>query len=266
MISLVFLYFLLLMGQVGSDYDLVQKFPLGYIDWTRGILRATGIGAPNPNDPLATQRPGAIRAAKLDALRNALELIKGVNIDATTTVENFMTTSDVIKTKIQGIIQNYNIVDVRYMSDGSVEIDVEVALTGEMMSTLYPADMGNKMPIINPQIGGIFTGLVIDARGFKVQPAMAPKIVTPDGVEVYGTGYVSREYAVEMGICGYAKGFDKVKTDERVAPNPLIIKAVGVTGPNKTDVIISPNDAMKIHQYSEHLNFLQQCRVMIIVD
>lgn len=264
--SLFFLCMLFLVGQFGSDYDLVQQYPMGYIDWTKGTLRATGIGAPNPNDPLAAQRPGAIRAAKLDALRNALELIKGVNIDATTTVENFMTTSDVIKTKIQGIIQNYNIVDVRYMSDGSVEVDIEVALTGEMFNTLYPTDMGNKVPIINPQTGGIFTGLVIDARGFKVQPAMAPKIVTPDGVEVYGTGYVSREYAVEMGICGYAKGFDKVKTDERVAPNPLIVKAVGVTGPNKTDIIISPNDAMKIHQYSEHLNFLQQCRVMIIVD
>jgi len=254
------------MGQLGTDYDLVQQYPMGYIDWTRGILRATGIGAPNPNDPLAAQRAGAIRAAKLDALRNALEMLKGVNIDATTTVENFMTTSDVIKTKIQGLVQNFNIVDVRYMSDGSIEIDVEVALTGEMLNTIYPQEMGTKLPIVNPQTGGIFTGLVIDARGFKVQPAMAPKILTPDGVEVYGTGFVSREYAVEMGIVGYAKSLDKVKTDERVAPNPLIIKAVGVTGPNKTDIIISPNDAMKIHQYSEHLNFLQQCRVMVIVD
>ena len=256
----------LLFAQVSGGYDYVQQMPAGAIDWTRGVVKATGIGAPNPDVPLAAQRAGALRAAKLDALRNILETIKGVYIDAETTIENAMTVSDVIKTKINGIVRNFTVTDIRYMSDGSIEVDVEVPLTGEMINTLLPQQVGMNSPLVQPQAGGIFTGLIIDARGFKVQPAMAPKIVTPDGVEVYGTGFVSREYAVEMGIAGYAKNIEQARNDDRVKPNPLIIKAIGVTGPNKTDIIISPNDAMRLHQYRENLKFLEQCRVMIIVD
>ncbi len=248
------------------NYDFIQKTEYGGIDWTKGIIVVTGIGAPNPDLPVAAQRPGAIRAAKLDAFRNVLEIIKGVYIDAQTTVENAMTASDVISTRIQGIIRNFTVTDIRYMSDGSIEVDVEVPITGDMTATLLPPEMGGMNPIIQPQQGGIYTGLIIDARGLKVQPAMAPKILTPDGVEVYGTGFVSHDYAIKMGIVGYAKNFNQARQDERVKPNPLIIKGIGVTGTNKTDIIISPNDAMKIHQYSENLNFLQQCRVLVIVD
>ena len=257
---------LLLLAQVSGGYDYVQKMPAGSVDWTRGVITATGIGAPNPDVPLAAQRAGAVRAAKLDALRNILETVKGVYIDAETTVENAMTVSDVIRTKITGVVNNFTVTDIRYMSDGSVEVDVEVPLTGEMINALLPQQVGGSTPLVTPQTGGIFTGLIIDARGLKVQPAMAPKILTPDGVEVYGTGFVSREYAVEMGIAGYAKNIEQAKNDDRVKPNPLIVKAIGVTGPNKTDIVISPNDAMRIHQYSENLKFLEQCRVMIIVD
>jgi len=248
------------------NYDFIQKTEYGGIDWTKGIIVVTGIGAPNPDLPVAAQRPGAIRAAKLDAFRNVLEIIKGVYIDAQTTVENAMTASDVISTRIQGIIRNFTVTDIRYMSDGSIEVDVEVPITGDMTATLLPPEMGGMNPIIQPQQGGIYTGLIIDARGLKVQPAMAPKILTPDEVEVYGTGFVSHDYAIKMGIVGYAKNFNQARQDERVKPNPLIIKGIGVTGTNKTDIIISPNDAMKIHQYSENLNFLQQCRVLVIVD
>jgi len=77
-----------------QNYSYVQDMGTGQIDWTNRVIKCTGIGGVNPNVPPSAQRAGAIRAAKLDALRNILETIKGIYIDAETTVENAITTSD----------------------------------------------------------------------------------------------------------------------------------------------------------------------------
>ena len=42
-----------------------QQVPnAGNINWQDQIIKATGIGAPNPKMPLAAQRAGALEAAK----------------------------------------------------------------------------------------------------------------------------------------------------------------------------------------------------------
>ena len=71
----------------------------GDVDWSERTIISTGIGAPNPNLPEGAQRPAAIRAAQQVALRNALETVKGIYLNSSTTVENFMTTSDVITSR-----------------------------------------------------------------------------------------------------------------------------------------------------------------------
>jgi len=62
----------------------------GCIDWNCPHHLFTGIGAPNMDVTEAARRPGAIRAAQQVALRNALETLKGIFLNSSTTVENFM--------------------------------------------------------------------------------------------------------------------------------------------------------------------------------
>jgi hypothetical protein len=52
----------------------------GNVDWTQQVVRCVGIGAPNPDLPAAAQRAAALRAAKVDAFRNLLETVKGINL------------------------------------------------------------------------------------------------------------------------------------------------------------------------------------------
>ncbi|MDZ7379183.1 MAG: hypothetical protein ONB06_07525, partial [candidate division KSB1 bacterium] len=73
----------------------------GNIDWSRQVIRATGIGAPNPDHPLAAQRAGAIEAAKRAAFRNLLEAVQGVQLTSEVTVRNAMVENDVINTRVQ---------------------------------------------------------------------------------------------------------------------------------------------------------------------
>ena len=63
-----------------------------------------------------------------------METIKGVRIDSQTLVVNSMTESDVIRTQVQGIIQGARVVNTKYLSDGAVEVAVEIPLTGSLTS------------------------------------------------------------------------------------------------------------------------------------
>jgi hypothetical protein len=95
---------------------------------------------------------------------------------------------------------------------------------------------------------------------------MAPKILDQQGNEVYGTGYVSRDYAVQIGVVGYEKDINRARANERVTNNPLIVKGIKASGSNSTDIVISNADAQKILAAAQNLNFMEQCKVMVILD
>lgn len=70
----------------------------------------------------------AKRAAKVDALRNLMETVYGIQIDSHTTVSDFVTQSDTIKAKVSAVIQGAREVDYRVLQDGTAEVTVEITL------------------------------------------------------------------------------------------------------------------------------------------
>lgn len=267
--AIMFLFLLSLNAQVNQ-----QISSYGNINWQDQIIRSTGIGAPNPKMPLAAQRAGALEAAKRIALRNILETVKGMAINSETTVENAMISSDVINTQVSGVVRNFKVAATRYMSTGDVEVDVEIPLSGILTDALLPGQQGVMMPGQNfpidpsflPQQSGVFTGLIIDARGTGLRPAIAPRVLDEQGNEVYGSGYVSRDYAVQIGVIGYETDINRARTNERVADSPLILTGIKAAGTNRTDVVITNPDAQMVIAAAKNLNFMEQCKVMIILD
>jgi hypothetical protein len=257
---------------VGTVKDVIDPIgSTGKVDWTTGVITAVGIGAPpaQPANP-AQARAMAERAAQVVAYRNLLEAVKGVRVDSTTTVENFIVTSDVINTQVNGIIQGATIMDKKYMSDGSVEVTIGMKLTGALADALLP-----KTPLTPPGSAGalapggpgqLYTGLIVDARGLGVRPAMAPKILDEDGKEVYGSAWINRDYAVREGMVGYMKDPVAAQANPRVTDKPLMIKAIKVSGDSRVDTVISNADAAMLHNASQNLNMLEKCRVIILVD
>ncbi|MFH1625512.1 MAG: LPP20 family lipoprotein [Pseudomonadota bacterium] len=121
----------------GNGNDLIEELANGAINWSKRVITATGSGAPPPSVNNAAQaRLMAKRAAILDARRNLLETVKGVRVDAKTTVQNFMTTSDVVVTRISGIVKLSRVIKTRYMSDGAVEVTVAMDLTGDLLKLM----------------------------------------------------------------------------------------------------------------------------------
>ncbi len=258
-----------------AQYVNQQVSDNGAINWSNQVIQATGIGAGNPNLPLVSQRASAIRAAKLDAWRNLLETVKGVNLTSETTVQNAMVTNDMISTRVQGIVKNTTMVgEPKYLSDGSVEVTMEMPITGALTDVVLPTTIdGQPWTAGQPYYQGqqqptstSYTGLIIDAKGLGVRPAMAPKILDDQGNEIYGSRYVSREWAVKMGMVGYDKDLNRARSNDRVTNNPMVVKAQKVSGPNKADVVVSQQDAAQIKASAANQNFLDKCKVMFIVD
>jgi len=273
-----------LAGRVG---DVIESMGTGGVDWTTGVITATGLGAPPENAVNRAQaRAMAERAAFVVATRNLLEVVKGIRVDSATLVENFIVSSDVIKTEVSGFVQGAQIMKKQVNADGSVEVMVGVKLTGDLLNTLLPKNTGGGSPIQAPSgrsftaqprepvpvqpsqapAAVAFTGLIVDARGTGVRPAMVPKIRNEEGREVYGSAFVNRQYAVEQGMVGYLKDVGAAQANPRVTDRPLLVKALKTDGPNRTDLVISNSDAQVLHGMKEHLSFLEKARVMVVLD
>jgi hypothetical protein len=112
----------------------------------------------------------------------------------------------------------------------------------------------------------VFSGLVVDARGIGVKPAMAPKILSEGGQEIYGFSVVDRNWVVQQGMVGYSKDLTAAQSHDRVTNRPLTVKAVAASGANKTDVVISTADAQLLLGSGANLGFLEKARVVFVVD
>jgi hypothetical protein len=263
----------------GSEW--VEKIGQGAINWSAGYIEALGIGAPaDKSIGKANARPMALRAAKVDAYRNLLEITKGVRVDSTTTIKDFAVESDIINTQVDGLVKGAVVVDQQYMSDGTVEVRIRMPLYGNLSQIIIPASIEKRKDVRPPEVPAApapvaaapaappltYTGMVVDARGIQARPAMSPRILDEDGKEVYGSANVDREYAVQQGMSGYARDLTAAQSNQRVTNNPATIKALKTSGAGKADLVISNADAQIVRASAENASFMKKCRVMIVLD
>jgi hypothetical protein len=112
--------------------------------------------------------------------------------------------------------------------------------------------------------GGKATGIVIDGRGLGLRPALLPKIIDPQGQEIYVGQVVTRTNAVEQGVAGYAKDVHAAANNFRVTDNPAVIKGLRASGATRTDIVLGLGDAQALRELSRKGDFLQYCRVIIV--
>lgn len=265
----------------------------GCIDWNNGVIYATGMGVPNPKFPTQAQRSySAYEAAKTVAMRNLLQMVQDINITSTKTVKAGMLENDVIQTQITGRLRHVQEVGKpKAMNDGSIWVtmkhylrDIRSILVNNQQfefqqqgrSPLQPKNIDKKadqsakrMEVEGIKFGGspdaIYSGLVIDARGTGLVPAMSPKILDQNGNEIYGSAEVERDFVLKYGIAGYVKDLKKAVNNQRVKGNPLVIKAKISSG-KSSDLTISDENAELIKKLDATQTFLREARVVIVIS
>lgn len=260
----------------------------GCIDWENGIVYATGMGVPNDNMKTAAQkRYSAYQAARVVAQRNLLAMVEDINISSEQTVKMGMLENDTINVQIQGTIKHVTEVgQPKVASDGSTYVTMKMYLR-DIMAILAKNEHFQLMDQEIPEspsagkseptegssdgisYGGdtvtVYSGLILDARGSGVKPAMSPKVLSDSGREVYGSAKVDREFALEYGVAGYVKEMEKAQANERVQGNPLYIKAKLAGDKKEADLVISDKDAQLLMELEQSQSFLREGRVMIVL-
>ena len=312
--------------------EVIETVGNGVINWTSGILMAKGSGAP-PREArnIAQARLMTERAALTDARRNLLEVLKGVRVDSSTLVENFMVKDDQIRLQAEGFIQGS--VEVRrlrkYLSDGAIEVTVAVDLAGDFLSLMLqaaaearkgvekpprppledkPGPFPSPPPIAPPPAAAVpekkreptpspalpvpekkpeppaapasvpekplpkpadlpsFTGVVLDARGLGMKPALLIRVLDEGGMELYRGQYVPQEKAAQMGLALFSRDLTAAQTNPRVGKNPLTLKGSKVNPANPSDLILAGENAQKMAPYAQKGTFLEDCRVMVVLE
>jgi hypothetical protein len=210
------------------------------------------------------------------ALRNLLEVVKGIQVDSRTTVLNYVTTNAEVQTRVEGLVQGAKLVGERELPTGEFETTVQIKLAGQFAESVLPKGPQDTSPIARfknvpakPKIP--YTGLVVDARGTGARAALAPRILAQED-EIYGPKRVDQKFisgpsVAEPGrIAWYFTDEAKARAHYKVTANPLIIKALRATGENNTDLVIEETTAEYIEALPEHHAFFTQAKVLILVD
>lgn len=266
----------------------VEPSGSGLVNWTEGWVQSTGLGAP-PEKPSGPGQAKAMaqRAAYAVAVRNLLEAVKGVRVDAATLVENYIVTNDVIKTQVSGFVRGAQVVKTDVQPDGGVEVTVRVPLWGtDSLLNAFTAEKGlqsKELPPDSPSDEGA-TGLVIDARGLGVKPACFPTVVDDKGEVVYGPETVDKAAAEKNGMVQYrtlpkdakisswfGEGAYVIRPVQlspmpREGRRPLKIKGVDKAGMLKANIMISNEDAKKIRGDGQMKGALGRSRVVVVTD
>ena len=238
------------------------------VDWNGQVITVTGMGAANPALVRVPAQATMIakRAAIADAYRQLAEMVQGVQVDAETTVEQMMLTSDIVKTRVSAVIKGAVIVSEGELAGGGYSVTMQMPMFGasglapavierppvietfpepvpEVIPSL-PADSqtggSSGFSVINggdnspmAALGG-YTGVIIDCRGLGLNPVMSPVVKNADGVKLYGHENLNYDLVVRDGMASYANDNSQAS---RAGNKPLIFKAVRLDDHNANPVI-----------------------------
>lgn len=250
----------------------VEAAPAG-ADWSSQKITVIGTGVPPTGTYGAQARIMARRGAQADAYRQLAEIVKGVQVDANTTVEMAMVQSDTVNLQVSAVISGARIVDENVTADGAYEVTMELPLFGASngLSTAVferptyvepfpePATQRISTPA-NISVHGGYTGLIIDCRGFRVQPVMSPVIKNVRGEKIYGHKNLDIDKVIEYGMASYAESMSQAF---RAGSNPLIVTAVNVEDFNSNPVV-SMRDAELILSENQISRFLEDAAVVFL--
>ena len=242
----------------------------GVINWTEGSVSSWQTAEPEGEALTTKGHPTPDNIALKGALAQLSATIRKIRIDSEFAVGEYILKRNELISQIETMAANAPVIDKQYLSDGTIKVTVKLAFSGGFSQLLLPGNIKQIEPVKTigtdsrkPLEASLHTGLIVDATGLKIRPCLSPLVVDESGREVYGPQFISREYAVHKGVSSFVKTMESAKKSGRPGIKPLVVR--GLRGINGTNIVISNSDASKIRSDARHLDFLNECRVVIVV-
>lgn len=300
---------------------------IGTVDWEEGVWRAESSVPLSGKGSRGMQIKKAHDFAKLEAMANLLQMIKGTSVSMSEkglqTAEDF-TVDKTIMAEISGYLNNVQEEKYEVFEDFGVEW-VRVVVVSGLYGSKNPGsvilkesakkekavlDSINTKKLVQPKVsvktgepviiakasdfpvvketpGQVkiysenprkyypinksdkpYTGLIIDAMGFKLDKCMSPKIRLENGDVVWTGSNFTMDTLFEKGILSYASSMEKAKAHERAGSNPLIIRCVSVmgNGTGRYDVCLTADDAAYMKEANRKDKFLDNFNIVAVTD
>ena len=264
---------------VSVNVSVSQSTPV--VNWEKGSeadVVAEGIGKSGGNGTTMARM-----AAKLDAQRNLLGMIKGVQIDSETIMQDLIVSNDTVSGRINGILQGAEIVEERELDNGEYYVKMRVPVYGasnSLAAAVVPALVNQTpeaFPVVNEtklspeaihSIGNAaYTGVIIDASGLGLQPTFSPVIYDTEGRAIYGIKNLNYDAVISEGMVSYTHDLESAYSS-RAGSNPLVVKAVSASGgrnsTNAVNAVVTVKDADTILYANESTGILNNCAVVFV--
>ncbi len=258
------------------------------VDWEEGYIEVVGYASVDVSKMAnaAQAEIMAMEGARAQAYARLAETVNGVAVSSETLVQNSLTTDQVTRTKVEGMIKGARVIEEKttYIKDapkGIVRLGlvmkgangIQMPLVKWTLRTeaekaaLFKPDQS---ALENTKLPSNYTGIVIDAKGLGLTPAMMPKITTKNGEVVYGPelafkGMVDKGMIERNGFIGYTSNLKSSVAQDRIGNNPLVLKAQQLVGAQKAGVSISTEDALKVLAANIKNGLLKMAKVMFLM-
>ena len=249
---------LLLLASLAMAQPIQEAFPGGYVDWTRGVLVVSASGSQSAGAPKALQVTEQEALNRLQAqVQDEQRLVR---LDSEERAGDRMQNGDPIAAMLLESSGNFIISEARYYSSGRVDLTAELPLHGWLRPALVHAATGDS----DQDVTSDYTGVLIDARGFSLQPSIAPKIKDPEGLVLYGLASLSPQTAGEHMPVRWVGDPADPEATETAGERPLILSAKSVA--RGGDIVLDEEQAALLLQVTRGTSLLPNARVVVVAD
>lgn len=246
------------------EVHVMEVLASGQVNWTDNLVRSQDRAEIPRRGPQAEQRQATLLTATQGARQRLLTLLEHIRLDSGTTVGAVLHNMGEERQRVQELVQDAQVVETAYSARGEITSSVQVSLTGRLLEVFLPRSP-NVPSDAQPTANTAHTGIVIDARGLGIQPALLPRIVDDQGQPVYEPTMVDPDIAIQRGYIAYARTHEHATVKTRIGDQPLVLRARRVLGASRVDLVLPSAEAAQIRNYAGTQALLKRCQILIVM-
>jgi hypothetical protein len=245
--------------------DVLETFSSGQVNWTTGVVQGYGWARlTTRGTPTLPQRLSVYAQATQAARQRLLATLAELRYDATQTVGSWLQPAVARQQHLEGLVAEAEVVQTRYLAQGTIESTVQLPLFGAFTSLLL-AELSTSAPGDDTTADDVYTGVVFDARGLAIHMALFPRIMDEQAQPVYAPTLVDSDTVGRRGYIAYAPTFADAQAKFRIGEHPLVIRVLRVAGTERVDLVVRQSEVIQFHHHDSLRHLLRQGRVLILL-
>jgi len=269
--AILFLIFINILSGA-ENFEVIDRRLEGNINWTFMQFESSGYAELDPNATnIATNELLTLKKAEENGYSNLTSLIINMIVDSRTKIIDLIKEDPEINRNLFEFVQNAYKSDLKY--SGTKRIIYFLLPFILKNDSLYSVlklkrDYTNEIQVFSSiPNNSNFTSLVIDCRGYMINPSLKPKILNPYRQAIITFDNVKWEVIEKQGFIKYICDISGLKAlKDLVGDNPYIIPAIGSYGINNTDVIVSEENIRLFYGNPKNFELIKNGKIILLID